>query len=96
MPYGNAAKRAEEEARRRGGASAVAPPVVSPLEYNHVYTRAEFRRLSPRDKGFVVYMLGARKEQPNVPESYTPGKRYMREYLKGQRTAVQVAQDSEE
>jgi hypothetical protein len=62
-------------------------------------TREEFEALSPRAKGYAVYMAGCRDDQPNVPPSYDT--RHftadeLREYNAGQNAAVLECQDSEE
>ena len=60
---------------------------------------AEFAALSPRDRGYAVYMLGARADQPNVPDErnpYEPASPMWRAWNEGQRAAALAAQDSEE
>jgi len=35
-------------------------------------TAAAFQTLPPRARGYVVYMLGSRDDQPNVPDESNP------------------------
>lgn len=62
-------------------------------------TRAEFEELSPWDRGYAVYMLGARSDQPNVPDEsnpYSMGTPAWRDWRAGQAAAVQDVQESVE
>ena len=56
-------------------------------------TERQFKRLNAFQKGFVVYMLGARTDEPHVPESYEPTVRERAHYEFGQQSAVIEAQD---
>jgi hypothetical protein len=63
------------------------------------YTVEEFLALSPRARGYLVYMYGERDDQPNVPNESNPypsGSADADAWDEGQRRAVLVAQDSEE
>jgi len=55
-----------------------------------------FTQLSAFDKGYAVYMCGARDDYPDIPETYEPTAQERDEYLRGQALAVQHAQDLEE
>ncbi len=57
-------------------------------------TSEEFEALSPREKGYVVYMRGAWKEQPNIPRHYKPNEEDKKEYEHGGRQAVIEVQDN--
>lgn len=37
-----------------------------------VMTKEQFERLEPRPRGYAVYLLGAREDQPNVPDESNP------------------------
>jgi hypothetical protein len=55
-------------------------------------TAEEFEAASDFNKGYVVYMVGARKDQPNVPKKYDCDSE---EYRRGQRQAMIDVMDSE-
>ena len=58
-------------------------------------SKKEFQKLSPFSKGVAVYMMGARDDEPNVPEHFGyRTKLRQREYQRGQRAAVQECQDN--
>ena len=57
-------------------------------------TAAEFEALTPREKGYAVYMAGCRDDQPNIPEEYTPAPEDQAEYDAGQFDGVLEAQDN--
>lgn len=62
-------------------------------------SKAEFRKLTPRQRGYATYMMGARKNEPNVPDEacpYPAGSKEAKEWNHGQDMGVQSAQDSEE
>jgi len=62
-------------------------------------TKEEFEALSPRDRGYAVYMAGSRDDQPNIPDESNPypdGSIKAALWNEGQRIAVLEAQDSEE
>lgn len=69
------------------------------VDSNQVVTAAQFAALSPRDRGFVVYWMGSRDDQPNVPNESNPydaGSREAELWNQGQREAVIAAIDVEE
>jgi len=35
-------------------------------------TKEEFEQLTPYERGYAVYMLGCRDDEPNVPEEKCP------------------------
>jgi len=45
-------------------------------------TKEEFAALSPKQRGYVVYMAGCREDEPNIPNEENP-------YLKGSAAASQ-------
>ena len=57
-------------------------------------TAEQFDALSPRGKGYAVYMCGNREDQPNVPAEYEPAPEDREEYSAGQSAGVLEAQDS--
>ena len=57
------------------------------------FTAAQFSHMNAFTKGYAVYMLGARDDEPHVPESYTPTERERKEYESGQAAAVRDTQD---
>lgn len=62
-------------------------------------TSAEFEALSPYDRGFVVYLCGARKDQPNVPDEsnpYPPGSSEAAAWDRGAWSAYLGVLDGEE
>jgi hypothetical protein len=62
-------------------------------------TKREFAALKPRQRGYAVYMLGAREDQPNVPDESNPypdGSRKHKEWAAGADAAALFAQDNEE
>lgn len=64
-----------------------------------VMTAAQFARLAPLQRGYVVYMCGERDDQPNVPNEsnpYAAGSDDAAAWDEGARRAVLDAQDSEE
>ena len=56
-------------------------------------SKAEFDALTPREKGYAVYMAGCRDDQPNIPEEFTPAPEDKGEYDAGQFDGVLEAQD---
>lgn len=52
-----------------------------------------FAQLSSYAKGYAVYMLGARNDEPHVPERYKPVKCDQKEYNRGQNAAVLNVQE---
>lgn len=61
-----------------------------------VITKKRFAEMSPRARGYTVYMHGARPDQPHVPDESNPYPRATWEHLEwgdGQRAAVQEVQD---
>lgn len=61
-----------------------------------VVTAEEFAKLPPRSKGYVVYMLGERADQPNVPRRFRPPAGDAEEFKKGEQLAILEAQDMED
>jgi len=61
-----------------------------------VISAEEFAELPAFDKGYAVYMLGERPEQPNVPLVYSPAVAEAEDYYRGQHAAMLAAQDGEE
>lgn len=62
-------------------------------------TQAQFDALTPYQRGYAVYMLGSRSDEPNVPEEkcpYPAGSPDAAEWDSGQFQAMLTAQDSEE
>lgn len=57
------------------------------------FTESQFLRMSAFEKGYVVYMYGARKDQPHIPESYEPTERTRAKYEQGQMQAMLEAMD---
>ena len=52
-----------------------------------------FAQLSPFAKGYTVYMIGARNDEPHVPERYKSAKCDRKEYNRGQNAAVLEVQE---
>ena len=61
-----------------------------------ILTKEEFDNLTPYLKGFAVYMMGSREDQPNVPETYIPNEAEKEEYEKGNFKAMLNVMDCEE
>lgn len=62
-------------------------------------TKDEFEDLTPYERGYAVYMLGNRDDQPNVPNESNPYEIDSKEYLeweRGQHMAVLHVMDGEE
>ena len=60
-------------------------------------TKAQFARLSAFDKGVACYLLGARDDEPNVPESWKAPSEFLRlRYEAGERTAVMSVIDGDD
>jgi hypothetical protein len=62
-------------------------------------TDRQFRAMTALERGYAVYMLGRRDDEPNVPDEANPypaGSRKAKEWTEGQRRAVLDAQDSGE
>ena len=57
-------------------------------------TTKEFEALTPRQKGYAVYMAGCRDDQPNIPEEYTSALEDKEEYDAGQFEGMLEAQDN--
>lgn len=57
---------------------------------------AEFEALSAYEKGYAIYMLGNRGDEPHVPKTYEPRDGERVEYERGQQQATQDTQDGEE
>ena len=66
---------------------------------SHMVTKDEFDALSPVARGYVVYTLGCREDEPNVPDETNPypeGSTEQLDWARGMTRAVHNAQDSEE
>lgn len=64
-----------------------------------VLTKKAFAALSPFARGYAVYMLGRRDDQPNVPDEQNPfpsGTRAHRRWAAGQDAAIRDVVDGEE
>lgn len=64
-----------------------------------VMSKKEFLALLPYERGFVVYMAGARTDQPHIPNEpnpYRKGTRAHREWNAGAQAAVNAVVDVEE
>lgn len=62
-------------------------------------TAEEFLALSPRARGYVVYMYGMRDDQPNVPEEENPYPSRTREWEEwgaGAHMAMLLAQEGDD
>lgn len=62
-------------------------------------SKETFEQLSPRDRGYTVYMAGCRDDQPNIPDEsnpYPPGTMEHAEWDRGQQLAVLATQDIDE
>jgi hypothetical protein len=59
-------------------------------------TKEMFENATPFEKGYHVYMVGCREDQPNVPKEYTPSEEEREEYDRGQRRAIIDVIDAEE
>lgn len=60
-------------------------------------TKKEFAGLKPKMRGYVVYMAGCRKDQPNVPDEKNPyieGSKAASEWDLGQAMGILEAQDN--
>lgn len=53
-----------------------------------VISKEEFDALSPFTRGFVVYIHGAREDQPNVPDEKNPFPVDSREHIDWQQGAI--------
>lgn len=80
-------------ARRRS--SRRSRPTASPS----AMTAKEFLALSPRDRGYAVYAMGERDDQPNVPNEscpYPDGSRDASQWHLGNEAACRDAQDGDD
>lgn len=59
-----------------------------------IKSQEEFDVLPPYGKGYMVYMLGARDDEPFVHLDYKPSPEDKAEFMRGQNEAVLYAQDS--
>lgn len=62
-------------------------------------SKEEFERMPPHARGYAVYMLGSRPDQPHVPNEsnpYPPGSIDAENWDAGQRMAILHAQDMDE
>ena len=56
-------------------------------------SKKEFEKLSPKEKGYAVYMAGCRDDQPHIPETYIPNSEEKEEYDEGQFAGVLEAME---
>lgn len=66
-------------------------------EGERVISKTDFKAMNAYEKGFVVYMHGCRKEQPNIPKSfpgYTKGV-FQKRYKQGEMAAYIAVLDVE-
>lgn len=61
-----------------------------------ILSKEEFDNLTPYLKGYAVYMMGSREDQPNVPENYSPSETEKEEYEKGNFKAMLNVMDEED
>ena len=64
-----------------------------------VISKKEFLKLTPYQRGYAVYMLGERDDQPHVPNEPNPyprGTLAHRSWANGQRAAIHAVVDVEE
>ena len=86
--------RAIREADNANGIASVPAEVTTAM--SEMLTKEEFAALTPRQKGYAVYMAGNRADQPNIPSEYTPEPGDKREYEAGQFEGVLEAQDCDD
>ncbi len=68
----------------------------SSAKRSYPMTSVEFLALLPWQRGYAVYMMGERDDEPNVPNEscpYVSGTTQADEWHEGQRMAVLDAQD---
>jgi hypothetical protein len=53
-------------------------------------------QMPPFQKGYAVYMFGARSDEPNVPAEYVPAEHEREQFKAGGTQAMLHCQDSEE
>jgi len=61
--------------------------------------KEDFEKLSPLNRGYVVYMVGARDDFPGVPDEdnpYPTGSPEHKQWNRGQEVACQDVQDTVE
>lgn len=61
---------------------------------SELITKEYFESLTPMQKGYAVYMVGNRDDQPNVPATYEPATKDLEDYIHGQQIAIVHVQDS--
>lgn len=62
-------------------------------------TAEQFAALTPQQRGYAVYMLGERADEPYIPNEsnpYPPGSSEAAEWDEGQQFAVLDVQDSDD
>lgn len=83
-----------------GESPVVAAPLLVPVRSpGSPMSAAEFRALSPLARGYAVYMVGSRDDQPNVPDEknpYRPGTQEHRDWSDGAARAAASAQDGDD
>ena len=84
------------------GAGLVSEPVGAPLRCAHcdwhLISRDEWRKLSPREQGYLLYMQSSwpTSELAGEKNPHAEGARAHAEFCEGERRAMITAQDSEE
>jgi len=84
------------------GAGLVAEPIGAPLKCKHcswhLITLDAWRKLSPFDKGYVLYMQGSwpSSELAGAKNPYPHGTPDHQDFCRGEQRAVLSAQDGEE
>lgn len=66
---------------------------------SELITQEEFQAFTPRQRGYAVYMVGSRADQPNVPDEENPyprGSKAYAEWMSGLAQAIVHAQDCDE
>ncbi len=63
---------------------------------NQPISKEFFDALSPRGKGYAVYMCGCRDDQPNIPSEFTPKPSDKDEYEGGIMEGILEMQDGSE
>lgn len=61
-----------------------------------VFSKEEFDTATAWQKGYAVYMWGARKDQPNIPKTYKPTEEEEKEFKSGGFAALLVVMETEE
>ncbi len=59
-----------------------------------IKSKKDFEKLDGFNKGWIVYMRGAWKEEPHVPRTYKPTSEEKEEYKRGANAAMIDTMDS--